>query len=39
MHEHGASAELEVDAAVGDGRLDPELVRRLDQEGYPTEGP
>jgi GABA permease len=39
MHEHGAGAELEVDAAVGDGRLDPELVRRLDQEGYPTEGP
>jgi len=39
MHEHGANTELEVDAAVGDGRLDPELVRRLDQEGYPTEGP
>ena len=39
MHEHGANTEVEVDAVVGEGPLDPALVRRLDQEGYPTEGP
>jgi GABA permease len=39
MHEHAAAAELEVDAVVGEGPLDPALIRRLQQEGYPNEGP
>jgi GABA permease len=38
MHEHGPAAELEVDAAVGDGPLDPELIRRVREEGYANEG-
>ena len=38
MHEHGAAAELEVDAAVGEGPLDPALIRRAREEGYPNEG-
>jgi GABA permease len=38
MHEHGAAAEIEVDAAVGDGPLDPALIRRAREEGYPNEG-
>jgi GABA permease len=24
---------------VGEGRLDPKVVRRMDEEGYPTEAP
>jgi GABA permease len=39
MHEHGAVVDVEVDAAVGEGRLDPRVIRRMDEEGYPTEGP
>src|SRR3712207_1326984 len=39
MHEHGAVVDVEVDAAVGEGRLDPRVVRRMDEKGYPTEGP
>ncbi|MGY1642646.1 amino acid permease [Geodermatophilus sp. SYSU D00703] len=39
MHEHGAPADVEVDAAVGEGRLDPAVIRRMDEEGYPTEAP
>ena len=39
MHEHGAVVDVEVDAAVGEGRLDPKVVRRMDEEGYPTEAP
>jgi GABA permease len=38
MHEHGAAAELEVDAAVGEGPLPKELVRKVREEGYATEG-
>jgi GABA permease len=38
MHEHGVAAELEVDAVVGDGPLDPELIRRAREEAYPNEG-
>jgi GABA permease len=38
MHEHGPAAELEVDAAVGEGPLDPNLIRRVREEGYPNEG-
>jgi GABA permease len=38
MHEHGPSAELEVDGAVGEGPLDPELIRRVREEGYANEG-
>ena len=38
MHEHGAAAELEVDAAVGEGPLDPQLIRRIREEGYANEG-
>jgi GABA permease len=38
MHEHGAAAEIEVDAAVGEGPLDPALIRRAREEGYPNEG-
>jgi GABA permease len=39
MHEHGAAAELEVDAVVGEGPLAPELIRRADEEAYNTQGP
>jgi GABA permease len=39
MHEHGAVVDVEVDAAVGEGRLDPAVIRRMDQEGYPNEAP
>jgi GABA permease len=38
MHEHGAAAELEVDAVVGEGPLDPQLIRRIREEGYSNEG-
>jgi GABA permease len=38
MHEHGPAAELEVDAVVGEGPLNPELIRRVREEGYPNEG-
>ncbi|HKG51051.1 MAG TPA: amino acid permease [Actinomycetales bacterium] len=38
MHEHGAAAEIEVDAAVGEGPLDPAIIRRAREEGYPNEG-
>jgi GABA permease len=38
MHEHAAAAELEVDAVVGEGPLDPELIRRVREEGYSNEG-
>jgi GABA permease len=38
MHEHGPAAELEVDAVVGEGPLDPELIRRVREEGYSNEG-
>jgi GABA permease len=38
MHEHGAAAELEVDAAVSEGPLDPQLIRRIREEGYANEG-
>jgi GABA permease len=38
MHEHGAAAELEVDAVVGEGPLDPAIIRRVREEGYPNEG-
>jgi GABA permease len=38
MHEHGPAAELEVDAVVGEGPLDPELIRRVREEGYANEG-
>src|SRR5215213_7448295 len=38
MHEHGAAAEIEVDAAIGEGPLDPALIRRAREEGYPNEG-
>ena len=38
MHEHGPAAELEVDGAVGEGPLDPELVRRVREEGFANEG-
>ncbi|RBY74377.1 GABA permease [Geodermatophilus sp. TF02-6] len=37
-HEHGAAAETQVDAAVGEGPLDPALVRRMREEGQPNEG-
>jgi GABA permease len=39
MHEHAAAADVEVDAVVGEGRLDPALIRRMDEEGYPNEAP
>jgi GABA permease len=29
---------VEVDAVVGEGRLDPRVVRRV-KEGYPNEAP
>src|ERR671929_1863383 len=38
MHEHGAVVDTEVDAAVGEGRPHPRVVRRMEGEGYPTEG-
>jgi GABA permease len=38
MHEHGPAAELEVDAVVGEGPLDPDLIRRVREEGYANEG-
>jgi GABA permease len=38
MHEHGAAAELEVDAAVGEGPLNPAVLQRAREEGYPNEG-
>jgi GABA permease len=38
MHEHAAAAELEVDAVVGEGPLNPELIRRVREEGYSNEG-
>jgi GABA permease len=39
MHEHGAIADVEVDAVVGEGPLDPAVIRRMDAEGYPNEAP
>jgi GABA permease len=39
MHEHGAATAVEVDGVVGEGPLDPALIRRMDQEGYPNEAP
>jgi GABA permease len=39
MHEHGAATDVEVDAVVGEGPLDPAVIRRMQEEGYPTEGP
>jgi GABA permease len=39
MHEHISGAEVEVDAAVGEGPLDPELIRRAREEGYANEAP
>jgi GABA permease len=39
MHEHGPAADVEVDAAVGEGRLDPAVIRRMDEEGCPDEAP
>jgi GABA permease len=38
MHEHGVATELEVDAVVGEGPLNPELVRRIREEGFRNEG-
>jgi GABA permease len=38
MHEHGPAAELEVDAVVGEGPLNPDLIRRVREEGYSNEG-
>jgi GABA permease len=39
MPEHISGAEVEVDAAVGEGPLDPELIRRAREEGYANEAP
>ena len=39
MHEHDAAVELEVDAAIGEGRLSPHLIGRAREEGYVTESP
>ena len=39
MHEHGAATEVEVDAVVGEGRLAPAVIRRMEEEGYPNEAP
>jgi len=39
MHEHISGAEVEVDAAVGEGPLSPELIRRAREEGYANEAP
>jgi GABA permease len=30
---------MEVDAVVGEGRLDPRVVRRVKEEGHPNEAP
>jgi GABA permease len=38
MHEHAPAAELEVDAVVGEGPLNPDLIRRVREEGYSNEG-
>ncbi|MFP5345857.1 MAG: amino acid permease [Actinomycetes bacterium] len=38
MHEHGPAAEVEVDAAVGEGPINPATLRKMREEGYPTEG-
>jgi GABA permease len=38
MHEHAAAAELEVDAAVGEGPLDKDLVRKVARDGFANEG-
>jgi len=38
MHEHGVAAEVEVDAVVNEGPLNPELIRRMREEGYSNEG-
>ena len=38
MHEHAAAAELEVDAAVGEGPLDKDLVRKVASDGFANEG-
>jgi GABA permease len=39
MHEHISGTEVEVDAAVGEGPLDPALIRRAREEGYANEAP
>ena len=39
MHEHISGAEVEVAAAVGEGPLSPELIRRAREEGYANEAP
>jgi GABA permease len=39
MHEHISGAEGEVDAVVGEGPLDPDLIRRAREEGYANEAP
>src|SRR5215207_3685897 len=39
MHEHISGTEVEVDAAVGEGPLNPELIRRAREEGYANEAP
>jgi GABA permease len=39
MHEHISGAEVEVDAAVGEGPLSPDLIRRAREEGYANEAP
>jgi GABA permease len=39
MHEHISGAEGEVDAAVGEGPLDPDVIRRAREEGYANEAP
>ena len=38
MHEHAPAAELEVDAVVGEGPLNPQLIGRVREEGYSNEG-
>jgi GABA permease len=38
MHEHSPAVELEVDGVVGEGPLHPDLIRRIREEGYATEG-
>src|SRR3954467_1221260 len=39
MHEHGVATDVEVDAVVGEGPPAPAVIRRMQEEGYPTEGP
>jgi GABA permease len=39
MHEHISGAEGEVDVAVGEEPLDPDLIRRAREEGYANEAP